>query len=60
MTGQELKTLRKKYGYTQKVLAEEIGINPVRITEWETERLPMAKITQRMFEYFFKLKEKEM
>lgn len=57
MTGQELKALRKKHGYTQKTLAEELNLRRESITEWETEVRPMGNITQKMFIFFFELKK---
>lgn len=57
MTGEELKNLRKKYGYTQKSLAEELEMERVRITEWETESKAMGHITSKMFKFFFELKQ---
>lgn len=57
MTGEELKILRKKYGYTQKSLAEELDLERVRITEWETGAKPISNITSKMFELFFENKE---
>lgn len=57
MTGAELKALRKKYGYTQKSLAEELELRRESITEWETGAREMGNITTKMFEFFFKLKQ---
>lgn len=57
MTGEELKNLRKKYGYTQKSLAEELDLRRVSITEWETGTREMGNITSKMFEFFFELKQ---
>ncbi len=57
MTGEELKNLRKKYGYTQKSLAEELEMERVRITQWETGAKVMGHITSKMFKFFFELKQ---
>ena len=48
MTGEELKNLRKKYGYTQKSLAEELEMERVRITQWETGAKVMGHITSAL------------
>lgn len=39
MTGAEIKVLRKRLGYTQAKLAEEVGVTPNTIARYERDEL---------------------
>jgi transcriptional regulator with XRE-family HTH domain len=54
MTGQELKLLRQKYNLTQKEVAEAIGTNYNRISEWELGKFKISKAYQLLLEAYFK------
>ncbi len=52
-TGEKLKELRKKYGLTQKELADKIGTEQTRISEWETNTKKINKLTSFAFSKLF-------
>jgi transcriptional regulator with XRE-family HTH domain len=54
MTGQELKLLRQKHNLTQKEVAEAIGTNFNRISEWELGKFKISKAYQILLETYFK------
>lgn len=57
MNGKELKSLRISYNLTQKELADAIGANRVRISEWENDKYSISKSYQRLLlQYFEKIK----
>ena len=39
MTGEQIKELRKKLGYTQARLAEEVGLTPNTVARYERDEL---------------------
>lgn len=53
VTGQELKELRKKYSLTQKEIAESIGTDVSRISEWENDKFKISNSYQKLLEAFF-------
>lgn len=53
MNGEELKILRKEKGLTQKEVAEYVGTNVSRISEWENGRFEISKSYQKLLESFF-------
>lgn len=57
MSGQELKELRKKYNLTQKEVAEAIGTDDTRISEWENDKSSISKSYQKLLENYFSDKE---
>ena len=50
MTGEEIKTLRREKGLTQRQLAELIGTTPTRISEMENNRLTPRPYNVKMLE----------
>lgn len=59
MTGQELKELRLKYNLTQTQVADGIGTDYTRVSEWENGKVKMSNITSKALELFFRDLEKK-
>lgn len=53
MTGQELKILREKAELTQRELAEKIGTNYARISDWETGKRKISPAYLHILKTFF-------
>ena len=58
-TGEKLKELRKKFKLTQQELADKIGTEQTRISEWETNTKKINKLTGFAFSKFFEELEKK-
>lgn len=54
MTGDEIKSLRDRYGLTQTDLAKALGTVKNRVSEWENGK-KMATITEKALEYYFEV-----
>ena len=52
MTGNELKEWRKKYGYSQVGLAEELKVTNVTVSRWETGERKIPSFLQFALKYF--------
>jgi len=46
MTGEELKAIRKRLGYTQRELAAELDMTIVTISSYENNRVPIKKTVE--------------
>jgi DNA-binding transcriptional regulator YiaG len=53
MTGKELKILREQFKKTQKEVADTIGTDVTRISEWENEKHKISKVYQKLLKDFF-------
>ena len=52
MIGNELKAWRKKYGYSQKELAEALQVTNVTVSRWETGERKIPSFLQFALRYF--------
>ena len=59
MTGEELKTLRKKYNLKQQEVADGIGTAYQRISEWEQGKFKISKAYQMLLKQYFEKQEAE-
>lgn len=57
MKAEELKNYRIVYGLSQLELAEAVGTNRVRISEWENGKHEISKSYERLLTAFFKEKK---
>lgn len=55
MTGQELKILRERKGLTQRELAEKVGTNFARISDWETGKRKISNAYVQILKTFFQV-----
>jgi len=48
MTGGELRHIRKRLGFTQVALAEQIGVSSNTVARWERDEVPIRKSMARL------------
>lgn len=48
MTGSELRTWRKANGFSQRILARELGVDPALICLWENDRRAIRRSVERL------------
>lgn len=48
MDGSELKRIRRRLGWTQKRLAEELGVAENTVARWERDQLGMRSTAERL------------
>lgn len=58
MHGKELKDLRRKAGIKQIELAYEFDIDDQTISNWESKNVPLSAVYSRIFDVFFKDKNR--
>lgn len=58
MTGEELKSLRKKHNLTQREVAAGIEAQQTRISDWENGRYTISNAYQILLKQFFAQYEK--
>lgn len=56
---EKLKELRKKYGLTQKQLADKLGNEQEMISKWENGKHSIGKAYQKVLNFFFSNLEKK-
>ena len=47
MSGEELRGLRRDLGWTQKFLADSMGVTRASLAHWEQERAPVPPVIAR-------------
>lgn len=59
MKGSELKILREKFNLTQQQVADAIGTNVSRVSDWENDKHKMSKAYVTIITSFFSDLEKK-
>lgn len=54
-TQMSIKAIRIDKGYTQEALAQELGVNPKTISDWENKKVPIKPLTVYALAYVFKV-----
>lgn len=57
MTNREIRTLRKRLGWSQKRLGDELGVHWVSVNRWENGKAHPSRLAQHRLE---ELKQKEV
>ncbi len=53
MKGKELRTIRKRLGWTQVELARAVGVAPNTVARWERDEMPMGEPASRLIKSIY-------